>query len=932
MSGALRSGTILGSYRIVAPLGAGGMGEVYRAHDAKLDRPVALKVLPAEVVRDAERVRRFVQEARSASSLSHPNIVHVYDIGEAVPVEEGAEPAAGGASDTTDGKVHYIAMELVEGRTLRQLLGDRSVEPRTLLSFLAQAADGLAKSHSAGIVHRDLKPENIMVTRDGYAKVLDFGLAKLTESSISGSALAAAPTALEEERTREGVVMGTIGYMSPEQAQGKPVDHRTDLFAFGCLLYEAATGRRPFTGESSVDVLHAIVRQSPEPVELLAPSIPRTLVRTIRRCLAKEPERRYQSMKDLALELHEMVDEWETLATPTGSVTSGSSLSGGTPSVNGGIGRNGRIAVAAIGLAAVAAIVWIARSRYGAGEAAESGAFQSMNITPLTTSGDVDGVALSPDGKYLAYLRTGPDGTSLWVRQVATLSDVQVVPPTTRAWGVINPVFAPGGDYLDFASSRPDGSTTIDLFQVPVLGGAPQLLIPDVNTPAAYSPDGKRIAVLRREPARGETRLVVVAADGSTEKTLAVRRFEDREGFFAKPTSLGPAWSPDGRTLAVPGWSDRGGGLQIVLVSPDDGTTLHPLDKLPWTTLTGLAWLPDSRALVVSATTGEGARNGQLWRLDARTGDVGRLTNDLANYRGVSLSSDGRALVSLQTTFRSEIWAAPLDGRSPPRELAPGTSDYHPGLAAAADGTLVYALRRGANQALWLRPPDGGAAVQITRRSAPSWAPSVSRDGTVIVFVSPGADHKQHIFAVSGNGANLRQVTAGEGELAPSVAPDGSWFAYATSGQTIWRESLVDGTAKKLVESGRLPWSPIVSPDGRRLAYLDSRLRPDGETEFVAIVLPAEGGEPLATVVRPADEGQVAGWRWSQDGQALVFVRSEAAGDTLRRLPLDGSPASQILFLPDTKLVSYDFVDGGKTVVYSKGETTGDAVLIENFR
>ena len=303
MTPSLRTGTILGSYRVVAPLGAGGMGEVYQAHDAKLDRAVALKVLPAELVRDAERVRRFVQEARSASSLSHPNIVTIHDIGEAVPAEEDAEPSPDAAP------VHYIAMELVDGATLRQLFADRSVEPRTLLAHLAQAAEGLAKAHAAGIVHRDLKPENIMVTRDGYTKVLDFGLAKLTEPETAGSALTAAPTALAGEITRAGAVMGTAGYMSPEQAMGRPVDYRTDVFAFGCLLYEAATGRRPFTGESTVDVLHAIVREKPVPVEEIAPQIPAALVRTIRRCLAKDPDRRYQSMKDLALELHDMVDE-----------------------------------------------------------------------------------------------------------------------------------------------------------------------------------------------------------------------------------------------------------------------------------------------------------------------------------------------------------------------------------------------------------------------------------------------------------------------------------------------------------------------------------------------------------------------------------------------------------------------------------------------
>ena len=426
MSSALRTGTIVGSYRIVAPLGAGGMGEVYRAHDAKLDRAVALKILPAEVTRDADRIRRFVQEAKAASSLSHPNIVTIYDIGEAEPVESENQGGAPAGGDIDASRVHFIAMELVEGQTLRQLLDDRTVEPRTLLAYLAQAAEGLAKAHAAGIVHRDLKPENIMVTRDGYAKILDFGLAKLTETGVSGSALAAAPTALREDDTREGAVMGTIGYMSPEQAQGKPVDHRTDLFAFGCLLYEAATGRRPFTGESSVDVLHAIVRETPTPDEQIAPTIPRALVRKIRRCLEKDPAKRAQSMKDLAFELQDLTEEWETLATPSGTVTTGWSLAGAPP-VRPGLGRAGWIAIGAAALA-IAVTGWVLWRSLGAPAPAPA-SFQAMKMTAVTATGDIDDVALSPDGRYLLVIRKEPPGPSLWLRQLESGSDVQLLPP-----------------------------------------------------------------------------------------------------------------------------------------------------------------------------------------------------------------------------------------------------------------------------------------------------------------------------------------------------------------------------------------------------------------------------------------------------------------------------------------------------------------------
>ena len=542
MSSALRTGTIVGSYRIVAPLGAGGMGEVYRAHDAKLDRAVALKILPAEVTRDADRIRRFVQEAKAASSLSHPNIVTIYDIGEAEPVESENQGGAPAGGDIDASRVHFIAMELVEGQTLRQLLDDRTVEPRTLLAYLAQAAEGLAKAHAAGIVHRDLKPENILVTRDGYAKILDFGLAKLTETGVSGSALAAAPTALREDDTREGAVMGTIGYMSPEQAQGKPVDHRTDLFAFGCLLYEAATGRRPFTGESSVDVLHAIVRETPTPDEQIAPTIPRALVRKIRRCLEKDPAKRAQSMKDLAFELQDLTEEWETLATPSGTVTTGWSLAGAPP-VRPGLGRAGWIVIGAAALA-IAVTGWVLWRSLGAPAPAPA-SFQAMKMTAVTATGDIDDVALSPDGRYLLVIRKEPPGPSLWLRQLESGSDVQLLPPQ-GARTLLEAQFTPDGSYVLYTLSD-EGRTLLTLYRMPVLGGTPRRLVVDIDSTSAFSPDGKRIAYVRNSPEHREQALLIANADGTGEKTLATRRSADGKGFLTSTSGLGPVWSPADR-------------------------------------------------------------------------------------------------------------------------------------------------------------------------------------------------------------------------------------------------------------------------------------------------------------------------------------------------------------------------------------------------
>ena len=328
---AITAGTHLGRYEIRSKIGAGGMGEVYLAQDTKLDRKVALKILPADLAANQDRMRRFTQEAKAAAALNHPNIAHIYEIGE---------------SDATN----FIAMEFVDGVTLREKLHDDKSELKVLLKHLLQAAEGLAKAHGSGIVHRDLKPDNIMVTRDGHAKILDFGLAKLIETMPeSAGETGEAPTAMMPvQHSTPGIVMGTLGYMSPEQAQAKPVDQRSDIFSFGCMLYEAATGRKPFVGDSMVDTLHRIIYDPAPSITDLNPAAPTELQRVIRKCLTKEPAKRYQTIRDTANDLEEIIDELKGLpdiersVAPSASAT-GALKSGGTNT--GGPARDGKYSV-----------------------------------------------------------------------------------------------------------------------------------------------------------------------------------------------------------------------------------------------------------------------------------------------------------------------------------------------------------------------------------------------------------------------------------------------------------------------------------------------------------------------------------------------------------------------------------------------------------
>ncbi|MCA1606715.1 MAG: serine/threonine protein kinase, partial [Acidobacteria bacterium] len=436
----IAANTKLGHYEIRSKLGEGGMGEVYLAEDAELHRNVALKVLPLEVAAHPDRMRRFKQEAQAAAALNHPNIAHVYEVGE------------------SDG-VRFIAMEFVDGFTLRQLIHNLQTDLPKLLRFLQHAAEGLAKAHAAGIIHRDLKPDNIMVTRDGHAKILDFGLAKLIEPHISQTSpqgISEVATAILQQHSKPGVVLGTVGYMSPEQAQGRvhEIDHRSDIFSFGCILYEAITRHKAFEGTDAIDSLNKIIREQPTPITNFNPDVPYDLQRTVRRCLAKDPEERYQTIKDVAIEIkevrrelqgragidttvppasiarstnHQGVDAAHTSAAPTSlSPTPSSTHPSSAEYIFDEIKRHKTVASVVVALLALV----VAGTGYGiykwtAKQSKPVSAFQSVKLQRLTTSGKASDAAISPDGKYVAHVKSDAGQRSLWLRQVVTTSDTQ---------------------------------------------------------------------------------------------------------------------------------------------------------------------------------------------------------------------------------------------------------------------------------------------------------------------------------------------------------------------------------------------------------------------------------------------------------------------------------------------------------------------------
>ncbi|MGZ8869088.1 MAG: protein kinase domain-containing protein, partial [Thermoanaerobaculia bacterium] len=455
----LSLGTAVSHYRIVSLLGRGGMGEVYHAIDDRLERPVALKILSDQLTQSDLAVQRFIQEAHAASGLNHPNIVTVFDIGRTELMVDDKMRV-----------IHYIAMEMIDGETLRSLVARDGLSLRQRVDILSQIAAGLAKAHAAGIVHRDLKPDNVMVTTDGYAKVLDFGLAKLMEKErvVDGST--------SPQLTQVGTVIGTIGYMAPEQVEHRTIDYRADIFAFGCVAYHALTGKGPFDRGSLIDTLHSIVHSEPQKLAELVPDAPAALVEIVEQCLAKDPEARPQSTRDVALQLQEIARATD----PNFLMT--------LPRA-----RKRSIVPAAVVVAAVLVTVLSVIALTLKRQPAQT-PFDEMRITRAVSSGRTTVTSISPDGKYLAYSVDEGGKQSLWIRQIASGTDIQVVPLANVHF--VGCTFSPDSNYLYYVSAdNPTDRGTVH--QLPVIGGTARLIVDDLHARITMSPAGDRFAYVR---------------------------------------------------------------------------------------------------------------------------------------------------------------------------------------------------------------------------------------------------------------------------------------------------------------------------------------------------------------------------------------------------------------------------------------------------
>jgi Tol biopolymer transport system component len=930
------------------------MGEVYLAQDQTLERNVALKVLPPELVRSEERVRRFVLEAKSASSLSHPNIVTIYEIGQGV-----VRSSDGAASDTPP--VQFISMELIQGKTLSTLIHDEKTDVRTLLGYLAQAGEGLAKAHAAGIVHRDLKPGNIMVTADGFAKVLDFGLAKLTERREADPELTSAPT-MAADATGEGTLLGTTGYMSPEQVQGKSVDHRSDIFSFGCVLYEAATRQRPFVAETAVETMHKILNEKPAPLEERNPRAPGELRRLVRRCLAKSPDQRIQSMKDVALELREIVDEWDTLSASATSAGSGSGVAVRPLAARSKTPLAVAAGVVIVALLAVVAAIWgLRRGKESAAAAVQP--FQMMKMTTVTSRGDVTEAAISKDGRYLAYLTGAVGQSSVRVRQVATGSDVQVVPAEDGLFEGLS--FTPDGNYLFYLKRRRDAPSYRGLMQVPSLGGDSRERAFDVDSRVSFSPDGQQVVFFRGLSQEKKTNLVILDLDGGKERVL---------GSVDQPSFIiaAPAWSPDGRRIATVVASQSKGFVSTLAVFDAETGNRSDLSVAKGGIHESLAWLADGSGLIRSGYDLGTSIARQISLVSYPDGKVRRVTNDVNDYFQVSVSTGDEAIAAVRRNLTANLWWADASGgEARPITKFSGPENSPFGFVTADDGSILYIGAREDAIRLWSIGAAGGEPKSLTPADALAVNPRSIRGG--VVYDRYETDGTVRVWRTGLDGSGSKALTPDWTAQVGDTSPDADFM-------TVYRNDMVDrvwvvpfggGAARSLGESTR---AALISPDGSKILVTGMKAGEGGLLRQTYDVISSAGGASLASLqlseqavnvawssdgasltfrdradpnwnlyrarlsggkpepVTRFNEGRCMLFEWSSDGSRLAVARRIGDDTNVWLTAPDGSKPVQVTRFQDQEILNLHWARDGKSVIANVGKRSSDAVLIRNFR
>jgi serine/threonine protein kinase/Tol biopolymer transport system component len=879
-------GSNIGPYEVLERLGAGGMGEVYRAKDARLQRDVALKILTTDVAVDPVREQRFLQEARAASSLSHPNIVAVYDIGQ----EDGRQ---------------YIVSELLEGESLRSIIDRGRVPLKRFLDIAVQIAAGLAAAHQAGIIHRDLKPENIMVTRDGRVKILDFGLAKLLmpEPQETGGAEAGSHLL-----TMPGIILGTPSYMSPEQARGEGVDFRSDLFSFGLILYEMATARKAFHRDTPVQTLSAIIAEEPPNITSLNSKFPAPLRWLIERCLAKEAHERYAATIDLFRELKDFRDHiseasssGETLATATY-----------TPSKRRGIFlAAGTLLLLAAGFLSA----WYLLPREKAVD------FSSYRFTPLAVNDPVEALpAWSPDGKSIAYVAEVDGILQLFLKVLTASVPVQLTRSDTDClW----PYWSADSSRIFYTKKRKN-AMGYDTWAIGLAGGTPQLIMENAAG-GSISPDGKTFLFFRDDPKPGDNLSVWISSPvGSPPKKYAPAGQQELLGGQI-------SFSRDGSKIAFQGKSGKDYKQQFLIISHPSGE-LRKLNAVVGKDCAGFNWMPDNRHIIFGGDPNI-PHESHLWLLDTQADKLTPVTTGIQHELAPTVSPDGKKIAFASSIIQYDLIEVPLDGsamrnmtNTPRNEKAPAWSSQ--------GNQFAYVSDRNGSDVIWVRSPEGFERPLVTDKDFPDGdtisfsRPMFSPDGQRIAYHRNSSKGAEIWISNVAGGFPIRLSANQSAQFAPSWSPDGNWISYIDKTHSQYhlaRARVGSSEAPRTLKQNVIYFQPTWSPAGDRIIYQRSdgvySISVDGKDEQLLTK------SRWLTAGSARDGSKIYGIEESPDRRLLVFSFDVKSREQKSISDLGLAP----FFMTDAPFAGFTMLPNGEGFVTSTLRVKEDIWILEGF-
>lgn len=810
-----------------------------------------------------------------------------------------------------------------------------------------------------------------MLRRDGFVKVLDFGLAKLAEPRATPAELEA-PTQMRGN-TSPGVVMGTVNYMSPEQARGLEVDERTDIWSLGVVLYEMLSGSAPFKGQTPTDVTVSILEREPVSLATMSQDLPAELDWIVKKALRKDREERYQTIKEMQGDIRGLKQELEfaaklersaipnsssedrqapvkksveavvSLTTDKTAVISTDEIKVQLANVDQQASKAKRRRTSVIAAAVALGLVAVGVAFYKLFLTGTTVApFEAMSIKRLTNHGKAIIAAISPDGKYFAYVLTDAGKQSLWIRQTNATNDTQVLPPAPV--GFFGLTFSRDGTELYYVVKANDPGT---LYRLPALGGTPVKLLEKLDSPVSFSPDGKRLAFVRGDfPNRGDSAIIIANSDGSGEQTIAERKLPE---LFVPIPFTGPSWSPDGKLLACAVTNTKSES-RVVAVNIEDGKETI-LTSRAWPTIGRVAWLPDMSGLLMAARD-EASTTSQLWDLSYPGGEARKVTNDLNAYRDVNLTADGSKLITIQTSGLINIWVVPdlktenavrspaadrssADELGSPIKLGVGNVGFQSGnesISWTPDGRIVFVSASGKQGDIWIVNPDGSNRKQLTFGTGDIHNPDVSQDGRYIAFTSSRSGQR-NVWRMNLDGSDLRRLTNGQADYLPGFSPDSRWIVYSSLNSgilTLWKVPTDGGTPIEIVNRQAL--NPVVSPDGGQIAYLFSEGTAGAPPNRIAVI-PFEGGEPVTGFEVP--QGLAAGrtiLSWSKDGRSLLYTAIANNVSNIWSQSLEGGTPKQITDFREHIISAFDWSRDGHRLACARGLVIRDAVLISNAK